>query len=269
MPVLRFYGDFISGKWVIASYAASFGTDYYWGNEYLINESKKLLIRFDKISVRERSGVEILKNIFGIDGIEVLDPVFLIPDSKYYDLVKNYKNLDTSNGYGYIAYMWDLPELSNEFVERFKYNRVVNIYFDKSGQYNTDEQWLYNLMQSKFVITDSFHCTVFSIIFKKPFVVIYTKTRGNARIQNLLETFNLQGCIRETFSDINEDDFKKFIDWDNIESIIRKRLIVSENYLKEVLSIKPSYKKPYINWPLRGIRARYERAYYYRKNAEI
>lgn len=269
LPTLRYYGDFVSGRKVIASYAASFGIDEFVGDELLIKECKALLNRFDRISVREKSGVYILNHTFGVDGVEVLDPVFLIPVSKYEYLIENAGHLDKSHGDGYIAYMClDIPKLDDAFSDRFRDERIINIYFDETGKPNTVEQWLYNLKQSRFVITDSFHCTAFAIIFKKPFIVISTKGRGNARIDNILGNFKLQHCRREGLEDITPEDFNLEVDWDVVDKAINDRTIYSERFLRETLNLKPTYKKPYINKVLRGIRSRYDKVYLYRLKAQ-
>ena len=52
------------------------------------------------------------------------------------------------------------------------------------------EKWLAGFANSEFVVTDSFHACVFSIIFNKPFVVIPNIARGSSRFDTLLETFN-------------------------------------------------------------------------------
>ena len=71
-------------------------------------------------------------------------------------------------------------------------SHFVNINWGTQGDYNTVEQWLNYVKHSKFVITDSFHCLAFAIIFRKPFIVVKRDFGGNARIDNILEKLNLQ-----------------------------------------------------------------------------
>lgn len=54
------------------------------------------------------------------------------------------------------------------------------------------ENWLASFDQAKYVITDSFHGSVFSIIFNKPFITIGNKERGMSRFNSLLKQFNLE-----------------------------------------------------------------------------
>ena len=57
---------------------------------------------------------------------------------------------------------------------------------------NHIQKFLYGIYKSKAVITDSYHGTIFSIIFNKPFLIYVSKDRGKERFNSLLEIFNLQ-----------------------------------------------------------------------------
>lgn len=261
-PIFRFYGDFVSGSLNLASYAASFGYDYYRGSQYTIDEAKKLLSRFDGLSVRESSGVDILKNTFGLDGIEVLDPVFFVTPERYGEVINDVAETITQHKDEYIAYMSvSNPVVDENLIKGLKGYRILNANLDENGEYNTVEQWLYNIKNSKFVITDSFHCTAFAIIFKRPFIVVSTKSGGNDRIDNILGHFNLEQCRRQSFEEITSNDLVMDIDWEKVFVITQDKLATSVDFLKNFLNKKPSYKKPYKNWPLDGIRAKFEKAY--------
>ena len=67
MPILRYYGDFVYGNHTLASYGASFGTETFNGDKDLVEQVKFLLKRFDKIGVREKSGVRLLNNLFEVE----------------------------------------------------------------------------------------------------------------------------------------------------------------------------------------------------------
>ena len=66
------------------------------------------------------------------------------------------------------------------------------------------EQWLCNIMNSKMVITDSFHGTVFSILFNKPFVFVGNEKRGNARIDSLFKLLDIKNTDSINWSFINK-----------------------------------------------------------------
>ena len=77
-------------------------------------------------------------------------------------------------------------------------------------------------MDAKYVITDSFHGTVFSIIFNKPFWVIGNKSRGNARFDSLLRTYKLEHRFIDNIKDVNID-FTSEIDWNSVNAIRKER----------------------------------------------
>ena len=65
------------------------------------------------------------------------------------------------------------------------------------------EKWLRGFYDAKFVITDSFHACVFSIIFHKQFVVVGNKERGMSRFESLLEMFGLEDRLVNIGDDIS------------------------------------------------------------------
>lgn len=273
---LRFAGDFVYGKKVLVSYAASFGRDTFRTDEYITEECRKLLRRFDRLSVREKSGVDILRNVFGVDGVEVLDPVFLLNQEQYDRIIKDYKNLKVHNT-DYIAYAcvdaktW-YTEIDKVLARTLSGEHVINIMKneDVNGHMNTVEQWLYDIKHAKLVITNSFHAAAFSIIFKVPFLVVSRDEGGNSRFETLLGNFNLSHCWRENINDITTDDLNMEIDWENVQNILDKLRHTSEEFLKSALYLRPTYKRPYVNLPLRRIRKKYEKAYLLRlKSREL
>jgi len=91
-------------------------------------------------------------------------------------------------------------------------------------------------MDAEFVVTDSFHGTVFSIIFNKPFLAIGNKKRGISRFVSLLEIFGLEE--RLVFN--NNPDIKKIIrttiDFKKINDIIEIEKKLATKFLKDALA---------------------------------
>lgn len=264
---MRYYGDFVSGKKVMASYSASFGIDYFESDAASIREFKKLIRRFDRLSVREKSGVDIIKHNFGVESIEVMDPVFLLPMERYCQLIDDAGDLNSYDG-DYVGYMnfGDRFGKKLEKNEVFQGKKIVQVMYNERNQLNTVEQWLLNIKNASFVVTNSFHCVAFAIIFRRPFVALPGESR-DTRISNILENLNLEGCYRESIELITKEDLQREIDWDKVSILIKERVNNSEKFLEGVLKIRPTYKKPYVNWPIQGIRSRYEKSYLYRKKA--
>lgn len=246
--IYRYLGDFVSGEKLLASYGSSFGFDFFNANETVKEECKKLFQRFDKLAVREKDGVKILKETFGVDAREVLDPVFLFDKQKYNELIQNehLKQIEEN----YIAYMYlhdsyGLGEVNKNLMEKFKNEKVINININETGKYNLPQVWLNYIKNAKFVITDSFHCVAFCVIFKKPFVVIERDWGGNSRIDNILEKFNLQNLKRKSLADVKLEDVDILIDWESVYNILDNERQYSENYLLDLLLTKPKYKDKY------------------------
>ena len=95
------------------------------------------------------------------------------------------------------------------------------------------EKWLRGFYDAEFVVTDSFHACVFSILFKKQFVVIGNKTRGMSRIESLLKMFEIED--RLVTSNFNVKTLTN-IDYDNVYSLLTNMRKNSINFLQEALS---------------------------------
>ena len=98
------------------------------------------------------------------------------------------------------------------------------------------EAWFKAFDDAKFVITDSFHACVFSIIFHKPFIVLLNKHRGFSRIKSLLRIFKLENRIVFNSSDILNIDYNGF-DWDEIDKIMKKWQDKSLSFLSNALNL--------------------------------
>lgn len=213
-PMKDAFLDFTKG-WDVKriAYAASFGMDNI--NEYSesdIKDCKEALRMFDAISVREDSGVEICKSNFGIDATHALDPTMLLTKEDYEKIVKE-SNMPESYG-DMLCYILDPTALKTEVINKvsaekgFKpfnvFAEVDNVKLPLEQRVQPPlESWLRGFMDAEFVVTDSFHACVFSIIFGKPFLAIGNAGRGMGRFTSLLSTFGLQSRLI-----LSEEDFK-------------------------------------------------------------
>lgn len=192
-----YFLDFVDYGVKKIAYAASFGKDYWEGkgDEADIGE---LLERFDFISVREESGIDICKNTFGVqkDIHHVLDPTMLQAKEFYLSLMpSNSFNKKIS----ILTYVLDEAAEKNKIISACMTKRgvtaedVLNLkgFGDKNKYYSVPE-WLEAFSKADFIITDSFHGVVFSIIFNKQFIAIANKDRGLDRFLSLLNIFGLQ-----------------------------------------------------------------------------
>lgn len=198
-------------KWNIKriAYAASFGTDQWEYSKKQTEICRRLIEKFDGVSVREESGVELCDSYFGVKAQHVLDPTMILGAEDYLSLLR--KENITPNG-RILNYVLDNTEIFNELVtkiasiqgkEIFRINSRFEEYsapIDERIQPPV-ESWLASFINSDLIVTDSFHACVFSIIFRKEFVVIGNNKRGLSRINSLLKMFDLSNRLVKTLDD--------------------------------------------------------------------
>ena len=231
------------------AYAASFGTDDL--NEYskmdmkIASESIKL---FDAVSVREKSGVHLCRDYFKMDPVHVLDQTMLLSKDDYLKLIEEEDKPCSENIL--LTYVLDRTQEKNDIIQRVGEalhltsceNGAVK-YFSNVVESNVSEciypsvsRWVAGFRDAQFVVTDSFHGTVFSIIFNKPFVAILNSKRGSSRFISLLSVLGLENRLISTTNDLLEEHLKP-IDYTEVNKILNdwRYLSISfmERHLKE------------------------------------
>lgn len=235
------------------SYAASFGTDTLEYDYQQLEECSALLRLFDGVSVRESSAVRICDEWLDCDrAVQVLDPVMLLDSSAYLKLVSaddTYQGSSESGGI--VTYFLDCQDSGSavRFVEKALGSEVRDI---SVPRYSKDvpasqrvvpplEQWIASISNAGFVITDSFHVCVLSILFHKPFFVIGNQARGLSRINSLLGMFGLESRLVQGIDP--EDDGEGWlldIDWESVETILNEKRRESFEFIESCLSLRHS-----------------------------
>ena len=186
MALLKFACNWDIPKFV---YGASIGTMNWKISKRDIKIAKTLLKNFTGISVREISSIDIIKKKLGFNALLVLDPTLLIHKKYYFNLIKNYKNdVIIDNNYIFIYTVTNsikIKKFINTINSKYKIY-IINIYVK-----NQILKFIYGISNCKGVITDSYHGTLFSIIFNKPFISFVYNCRGGARFNSLKEVFNI------------------------------------------------------------------------------
>lgn len=231
------------------AYAASFGTSAWEFTPQMTEECAQLAKRFDLITVREMSGVDLCREHLGVQATWVLDPTMLL-NREDYERVVIAENEPKSAG-KLFHYILDPSEEKRALIEqaaavkglqpftimpkcqaenRTKWDvkhRIEDCVFPSVSS------WLRGFVDAEMVIVDSFHGAVFSIIFNKPFWVIGNKKRGNARFESLLGTFGLEYRMIEPGQSI---DWNVPIDWKRVNAIRQKERERCVALLKTVLN---------------------------------
>lgn len=207
------------------AYAASFGVEKNAISKEKLSICAELAKKFDAISVREKSGIDICNKELGVEATHVLDPTMLLDKEDYIQLFKA-TNTPKSEG-DLLIYILDKEEQFTDYIEKFaKENTLQPFYFHQhkidainySHKLSSIEKWLRGFYDAKFIITDSFHACVFSIIFQKPFICIGNKNRGMSRFDSLLSMFDLTDRLVD-ISELNNYKISD-IDWGKINKTL-------------------------------------------------
>ena len=229
--VPKYFLDFATPKQRQRSfaYAASFGTDEWEGSSEETEECMQLIRDFKSVSVRETSGIQLCKDIFSIDAVQMPDPTILLQASEYSKLIN--ASLTRLPKQPYIAkYILDeTPDIRCLIEETAKSQKlfVQNLLPNGKAKKISDRfpisipQWLRYIRDAEYVVTDSFHGCVFSIILNKPFVCVSNVARGTARFDTLFEIFGLQQHLVHTISSNTlQKPATTDTDWKKINAIL-------------------------------------------------
>lgn len=216
---------------VKVAYAASFGVDFWEYSSKQTKRCKDLAKQFSAMSVREQSGVTLCEQYLGCKAIEVLDPTLLLSAQDYSYLCEQ---VPRYNEPFLAAYILDMDEDKRKTVESYASFLHLSVRFVTAGD-NLSlsvSEWLALFRDASFVVTDSFHGTVFSIINRKDFVSINNKGRGASRFESLLSKFDLNSRLIGKYEDI--EDLSP-IDWIHVDERKTEWINLSVDFLRESL----------------------------------
>lgn len=234
------------------AYAASFGISSWGFSPDLTQLCARLAKKFDLITVREESGVELCRKYLGVDAIRVLDPTMLLNKEDYIRIVENEKETDSAGTlFHYILDPCDekkklidslglklkmkpftvMPKCQVENRTKWDVkNKIEDCVFPSVSS------WLRGFIDAKIVIVDSFHGAVFSIIFNKPFWVLANAKRGNARFESLLGMYGLEDRMI-TMESIGKDfSWNKSIDWNRVNEVRNTETARCKSLLENALN---------------------------------
>lgn len=250
---LYYFGIHSNKSQRLISYAASFGHNRFETDVDTFEILKKHLHRFKAISVREKDGVDLLRDKFGIESSLVLDPTMLLTKDYYLNILG--KDIDPKTKIPYLAYylLDPSPEKMAVINQLASDKRLSVVTMNKTPsegktglakikalKYPSVESWLRKIIGAQYVITDSFHGTVFSILFNKQFAVFSNTKRGNSRFDNLLGMFNLQDRMIEASYESDKLLFKiqslPEIDYSRLNQRLNEYRKLSLRFITDALS---------------------------------
>ncbi|WP_339629568.1 polysaccharide pyruvyl transferase family protein [uncultured Maribacter sp.] len=247
--ILNYFYDFLEPISSIKkiSYAASFGVDHW---QYSLQETEncaRLAKMFNAISVREDSGISLCQKKLGVDAVRVLDPTLLINKRDYEDLVEK-AQLTKPKGrlFTYILDRSvdniDMEEKAAKYLNTNHYTAMPRKDMQNLSAENINEfifppveEWINGFMSADYIITDSFHGTLFSIIFNKKFISIGNKRRGLSRFTSILKQLGLENRLLLDVSDFSPELLNEDIDWDSVNIKLEVERKESIEFLKNNL----------------------------------
>lgn len=218
------------------AYAVSFGVQA-WPDE--TREAVKVLIkRFDAVSVREHKGIDLVQSLAGVPAKWVPDPTLLHEASFYNKLLPPLKNQEQHHTLFKYILSWETED-AEKYVDQIL--KTCGLDVVESDCTNVEllllrrlkinkriavKEWLQEFRTCSFVLTNSFHGTVFALIYKRPFITLCIQGKlasMNDRVVSLLTSLGLQDRI---FNEYDENKLSacltKAIDWDGVYQKINK-----------------------------------------------
>ena len=231
--------NFGSDKINRISYAASIGNNALGKEDY-----KGKLSKINYISVREETAKNLLQPLVDKTISVVVDPTLLIDSKEWeeeFDLKDNEKEpyILTYHVAEYPEYVKIINELSRKtglkvitFEKRKKknYNSILRCAYSDGP-----EEFVRLIENAKYVVTTSFHATVFSIIFHKKLFVVPHNTTGS-RMIDLLNKLGLQDRIYYSLEEFKNCDYDREINYKKVEEKLSKEREESLNFLKNALN---------------------------------
>lgn len=229
------------------AYAPSFGISSF--DEALTDKIGHLLKDFDSLSCREDDGANYIESVTGRVTPTVLDPVLLLNEEEWKALSLSIKKPCKTKG-KYI-FVYDLNGRDNLIALAQKLQHKVRLPIvcltTKKycvGRYNVDEvimdagpkEFVSLVSNAAYVLTDSFHGTAFSLIFKKQFLAYNALPKASQRIRSLLSALGLNERLVENVSVNEEEVFKCINQADDYQSILNELIDKSKSYLINSLS---------------------------------
>lgn len=236
-----YFLDFVTDNKRKISYAASFGISQI-PIEYH-EEYKRLLGNIKGLSVREKRGQEIIKELIDRDSHVVLDPTLLLDKVEWTTFSKEIEN----QGEPYVLlYTVNKSKQCNRYAQKLakqlgcKVIKICSLGLDYLGKSKTviasPEEYVGLFKNATFVVTNSFHGLAFSINLNKEFYIFLGKNiNSHSRMENLIQLCHLESRI------INEDSIVMLpevkIDYEKVDNILEKERDNSIQFLRQALEV--------------------------------
>lgn len=227
------------------AYAASFGVDRWEFTPEETSVCASGAALFDALSVREESGIVLCEKYLKCRAVRTLDPTMLLRESDYVRLAEG----APVRKQALCTYVLDQSPVKEAWVSALaaRRNQAVRslsarrTFWDAGSAGLADcvvppvENWIAGLQEADYVFTDSFHGTVFAILFHKPFISMVNPGRGATRFISLLKTLGLEERMVSEAAAFDPVLADKPIDYDRVDALLEKERSLSFDFLDRAL----------------------------------
>lgn len=235
-----YFFDFLPEAKPRFAYASSFGmNDWDFNNEETV-VIKSLLQKFSAVALRESTAIRLAKENCDVESTLVVDPTLLLSD--YSKLTGKIMQKDNS----VVCFKFTKGDDFYEFLKTFKKNNKYNVSvlaktMPVNGLNNialpTIKKWIKSIAQSDMVITDSYHALIFSIIYRKQFIVLPANIKNFNRLSELLTDLDLSSRIFYSYEEVLENDrWKTKIDYKKVNKLLMEKVEDSLSFLRRELN---------------------------------
>ena len=236
-----YFLDFVPDGKIMASYASSFGTDQWQGDEALTAIVTQQLGKFKAIGCREQQGCLLLNDFFHLEATHVLDPSLLHRDYPeltgkirpkntlaYYQLFENTQMKEFAKR--------KATEMGLDFVD-VNHNSQLTPTFTWNRR--SVGQWIQAMAESSFVITHSFHGLVLCLLYHRPFVIVYDKGNLSSRLVSLLRLVGMEDRLFTSIVSAEQSDvWTRPIDYEQVDMIIAREREKSMDFLQRITDMQ-------------------------------
>ncbi len=258
----RFFLDFVSDDKVKVAYAPSFGQDKFGGLIDTRRNIAYLLSRFDGVSVREDTGINVCKNELNTVAVQMIDPIFLNKREFYEELAEGSK-MKLDEPY-VLSYILDPDKEKKKMLCHTRDKLGLKLINLLDGRYNTfekndkklglkntlkdisEQDWIKLFAKAEYVITDSHHGFAMAVIFNKPAICIMNKERGGTRFTSLMKWLGMTDRLVDKNEDLAEKNYLYLpYDYTSVNEVIEQKRVEALKWLETNLA-KTKDNQPHI-----------------------
>ena len=237
----------------LIAFSSSFGHEKDSNPVEARGEIGRLIRRFDYMGLREESGVNILRTNYNyFTAKTVVDAVFL-NDKAFYEKLASESNREEKEEF-ILTYILDPKPEYKEFLTAISKHlglKLVNILDGRTRLFEKNQEalglpcekdieaqdFMYYFTKAKYIVTDSYHGTCFSVLLRKPFLTLANLKRGMVRFKMILGLTGLENRILHSADfDKAKHIFAEQINYDNVYKKLNPKINESKQFLENAIS---------------------------------